>query len=254
MNLYDDLDPGSGDRASNLLGSTWVSGAVSLTLSDKSKKRKLSSADSHVDTALKKIETMSGKAACDSASTLRLFKPTALLARPKAPLVTTASTADCAKAYTPQLRRTTVSTTQAPISGIPHSVMDPSISETDQMLEFNSNSIFDVEDPYDPLRPNDYIKLCEEREEKARRDRIVEDNVKQLQQQEQMRAEREQKRKAAIQNMDMTSLLDPDGKSNFESISRGRGRGIVNLPSWLVNQNAKAKESFDDRQVTDQLL
>ena len=86
---------------------------------------------------------------------------------------------------------------------------------------------FDVEDPYDPSRPNDYIQMCEERQEKKRLRRMEEENYRILQQREQERLRVEAERAEALQKGDF---------SRVEASLAGPRRGVSNLPSWMTNK------------------
>jgi hypothetical protein len=46
---------------------------------------------------------------------------------------------------------------------------------------------FDVEDPYEPSRPNDYLRWCEERLEKKRLDKLADENKIRIQEAEKIR-------------------------------------------------------------------
>ncbi|KAJ1433817.1 hypothetical protein B484DRAFT_447030 [Ochromonadaceae sp. CCMP2298] len=112
----------------------------------------------------------------------------------------------------------------------------------------NSNTSFDVPDPYDPSRPSDYIAYCQERLELRRVQRLEGENRQRMQEQERARASLEEERRAALQRGDYQSLLlsvastsggdGPAGATGgVESAGRGRGRGALsNLPAWMVQQ------------------
>ncbi len=106
--------------------------------------------------------------------------------------------------------------------------------------DFNLNSSFDVVQPYDPRKPNDYSQFCNEREEEKRIMQLAIDNKKKLEEIEKARVEVERKRKLAVEQGDYQSLLSSALLEN-SGIGRGRGRGVANLPSWIVEQMKSAE-------------
>lgn len=96
----------------------------------------------------------------------------------------------------------------------------------------NCNESFDVPDPYNPQRPNDYIAFCEERIESKRLAKLAEENQKRLEETERLRKEQERQRQEAAERGDFRSLLEgAEGPRG-----RGRGRGAANLPAWITQQ------------------
>ena len=73
--------------------------------------------------------------------------------------------------------------------------------------EFNTNSSFDVSDPYDPKKPNDYIAYCSERLEKRRLKLLEEENKKHIEEMNKAREELELERKKAAEKGDYTFLM-----------------------------------------------
>lgn len=88
---------------------------------------------------------------------------------------------------------------------------------------------FDCEDPYDPNKPNDYIKWCEERLEIKRLAKVAQENTLHLLEAEKIRAQREKERAEAAEKGDFEKL------QGMMSMGRGRGRGVVNLPAWMTD-------------------
>lgn len=89
---------------------------------------------------------------------------------------------------------------------------------------------FDVEDPYDPSKPNDYLQLCAERKEMRRINQLVEENQIILEEQQRLREMKERERASAIERGDIQKLQEIGG-----GVGRGRGRGnISNLPAWMT--------------------
>ena len=86
---------------------------------------------------------------------------------------------------------------------------------------------FEIEDPYDPSRPNDYLQFCEERLEQRRLKRLEKENERVLQERERERERVERERQEAVESGDVQRLEASLG-------GRGRGRGLSNLPSWMT--------------------
>ena len=108
-----------------------------------------------------------------------------------------------------------------------NTVSENNISDDD---EDSRNNTFDVSDPYDPSRPNDYNQYCIEREEKKRLTKLAEQNSLYIQEMETQRKEKEFQRIAAAERGDVQKLQELDN-------SRGRGRGLSNLPAWMTTKN-----------------
>ena len=88
---------------------------------------------------------------------------------------------------------------------------------------------FDVEDPYVPSRPNDYLVYCEERVEMRRQEQLEEENIKKFAEIDRMREQMEKERAEAIGSGDVQRMA---------VAGRGRGRGLSNLPSWMTHAAA----------------
>lgn len=97
-------------------------------------------------------------------------------------------------------------------------------------------STFDVPDPYDPAKPNDYLQWCEERIERKRRARIEVENRKTIEENEKQRAALEKQRAEASQQGDVDRLMALGS-------GRGRGRGLSNLPAWMTQKEEVDTES-----------
>lgn len=111
----------------------------------------------------------------------------------------------------------------APTLAAPDSSTAAAVS-TGRFVEVGS---FETDDPYDPARPNDYLLFCEERLEQRRLKRLEKENERLMQERERERERLERERQEAIEKGDVQRLEASFG-------SRGRGRGLSNLPSWMT--------------------
>ena len=103
---------------------------------------------------------------------------------------------------------------------------------------------FESEDPYDPSRPNDYLLYCEERLELKRLKRLEKENERLLQERERERERVERERQEAIEKGDVGRLEASLG-------SRGRGRGLSNLPSWMTAGTAASASEVETASLQD---
>eukprot|EP01031_Cornospumella_fuschlensis_P039034 gene39034-47490_t len=117
-------------------------------------------------------------------------------------------------------------------------ISQPVQHEEEEDEPFNTIASFDVENPYDPRRPNDYSSLLAEREENARIALLEKENRKKLQAIDKERQEREKQRKDAAEKGDFKALIEQDGGRG-----RGRGRGVNNLPAWITQQMSEDKSN-----------
>eukprot|EP00596_Hydrurales_sp_CCMP1899_P007465 CAMPEP_0119036376 /NCGR_PEP_ID=MMETSP1177-20130426/4072_1 /TAXON_ID=2985 /ORGANISM="Ochromonas sp, Strain CCMP1899" /LENGTH=183 /DNA_ID=CAMNT_0006996185 /DNA_START=58 /DNA_END=606 /DNA_ORIENTATION=+ len=65
---------------------------------------------------------------------------------------------------------------------------------------------FDVEDPYEPSRPHDYLRWCEERLEKKKQDKLADENKIRIQEAEKIRIDQERERAQAMESGDMQRI------------------------------------------------
>jgi len=111
---------------------------------------------------------------------------------------------------------------------------------------------FDVEDPYEPSRPHDYLRWCEERLEKKKQDKLADENKIRIQEAEKIRIDQERERAQAMESGDMQRIQSTLGAG------RGRGRGLSNMPAWMSNYAAPSSSQeaagggsvgqYDDRE------
>ena len=118
-------------------------------------------------------------------------------------------------------------------------VANTTIENTCDDEEDYSINTFDVSDPYDPARPNDYNQHCIEREEKKRLSKLAELNSVYIQEMETQRREKELERIAAAERGDVRKLQELDN-------GRGRGRGLSNLPAWMTRNESHEAENKDE--------
>lgn len=89
-----------------------------------------------------------------------------------------------------------------------------------------------ITDLYDPYVPNDLLEYWETLAAKKHREKLERDTFEALEQQKNMRKQLEDERKALLQQATMgNSVAFPPAQA-----SRGRGRGVSNLPAWLVEK------------------
>jgi hypothetical protein len=101
--------------------------------------------------------------------------------------------------------------------------------ENDQ-LDDSRRATYDCSDPYDPSKPNDYLKYCEERFEKKRLKQMDQDNRKAIDEAERLRDAVEKERAKAMKEGDLARV-----QASLAGSGRGRGRGMTNLPAWLTD-------------------
>ena len=84
---------------------------------------------------------------------------------------------------------------------------------------------------YDPAKPNDYLQICKEREERKRSVELAELNTLRMEERAREESAAERRKQEAYARGDMQQLqqiaLATDGGG------RGRGRGQSNLPAWM---------------------
>jgi hypothetical protein len=103
-------------------------------------------------------------------------------------------------------------------------------NQESEPLESVGRSTYDCSDPYDPSKPNDYLKYCEERTEKKRLKQLEEENKRAVEESERVREAVEKERAKAMEEGDLVRL-----QATLVSAGRGRGRGLTNLPAWMTS-------------------
>ncbi len=97
-------------------------------------------------------------------------------------------------------------------------------------VEFNDNYSFDVEDAYDPRKPNDYFAYCEERLEIKKLKKLAEENKIQLAEQEKQREEYAKIRQKAVESGDFTALLNSSMNQNRGGFSGSKFSNFSSAP------------------------
>ena len=111
----------------------------------------------------------------------------------------------------------------------PQSVHSSRLSEADrQRLRQQA-----MDDPYDPMVPNDLLEYWERKAVAAERERLEREKLEQLQQQDALRRQLDIERRALEQEGNAEKLAANERQ-------RGRGRGVSNLPAWLVAKQKNA--------------
>lgn len=141
-------------------------------------------------------------------------------------------------------------------------------SETEELAMLHAS----VTDPYDPFIPNDYLEYCEEKRREVERRELEEATRETLRQQQIIREQIAEERRKMIETGDYQSVIssvinrhaqdtqisgpsmvpitgqNSDIKDKVESSSvsvsttqnpklkMGRGRGVHNLPAWLLQK------------------
>ena len=132
-------------------------------------------------------------------------------------------------------------------------------SKTKKIENENHSWDLDGKDEYDPNKPNDYIVFCEERLEKKKLEKIIEENEKIMKQQAEEREKLENERSKAIAKGDYSKVLNSISRgstisnSNVTNAGMGRGRGrggVMNLPAWMVQQQKSEEEQIEQGKQT----
>lgn len=192
-------------------------------------------------------------------ASVKTTKPGNLAFKPRQAAVPSGSRATSNTASVPKsLNVTTVSTTPTPntsfLSSVTHTQSQlPPAEHRQSPSQFNNNASFDVADAYDPRVPNEYIAYCEERLERKKALRMMEDNRRVMEEAERARAELERQRNQAAQRGDIQSLLMSQtavgDAGQAAPAGRGRGRGVTNLPAWMTQRLAASVAAEADGAV-----
>jgi hypothetical protein len=98
-----------------------------------------------------------------------------------------------------------------------------------------------LDDPYDPLLPNDLLLYWERKAVAVQRQALEEERLKTRVEQEalrhQLKREHAEWTQPGAANQD---ILNAEQQQHI--VSRGRGRGLTNLPAWLVQQQKRQEQ------------
>lgn len=99
--------------------------------------------------------------------------------------------------------------------------------ESEAMRQLHSS----VVDPYDPHVPNDLLAYWDRRAMEKERLQLERQAKETLQRQERLRQQLEQERTSLTQSGNLEQIVQ-----HRQQTSMGRGRGVSNLPAWLVQK------------------
>lgn len=213
MNLYEDLPLASDGTTGTSLKSTWT-GDIITSLPQK------------ISETLQQTVTISqdiigGISQVDEKKTTKQLIPANLLFKPRKKLTPSNFTTSVTKKL---VSSTTITTSLL-------EVHEKNLNDENDVDEGITDKLsnFEASDEYDPSKPNDFFKFCDERKERRRLEELQQENFEYLRRIEKERDERELEKKMAIESGDLEKLQDLTS-------GRGRGRGnISNLPSWMVS-------------------
>ena len=94
-----------------------------------------------------------------------------------------------------------------------------------------------VTDPYDPLVPNDLLQYWERQAAIVEREEIEREARETLKQQNAIREQLEMERQELEKSGDVNKIVQHMQKNTIPA--RGRGRGVSNLPAWVVEKQKK---------------
>jgi hypothetical protein len=95
-----------------------------------------------------------------------------------------------------------------------------------------------MDDPYDPMVPNDLLQYWERKAVTAERERLERERLDQLQVQQDLRQRLEIERRELEREGNVDKLMENERQ-------RGMGRGVSNLPAWMVAKQ-KHESSIGD--------
>jgi hypothetical protein len=110
-----------------------------------------------------------------------------------------------------------------------------------------------VTDPYDPHVPNDLLSFRERKEMEKERQRLERDVQETLERQQHLRRQLEDERRSVQSSGRASDIIDHRTKVSL--LGGGRGRGVNNLPAWLLQKQrdelgtATSVENVDARTV-----
>lgn len=101
-------------------------------------------------------------------------------------------------------------------------------------------------DMYHPMMPNDYLAYRQRKENELLQANLEKQAQMTLEMQRKLREQIEEERKKALDSGDVNKIIEsrltnPTG--NVVTGGRGRGRGLNNLPAWLVKKQQEEQNS-----------
>ena len=99
-----------------------------------------------------------------------------------------------------------------------------------------------LEDPYDPLVPNDLLQYWERRALAKKREYLERERRETLEEQNRIRKVLAEERQELERKGDVDKLVEHRMQ---HGMGRGRGRGVSNLPAWLVEKQRKQRKAGD---------
>lgn len=109
-------------------------------------------------------------------------------------------------------------------------LIGPTASEPEELRLLHES----VTDPYDPLVPNDLLQYWERQAAVQERQEIEREARETFKQQQHLQQQLEFERKELEKTGDIDRIVEHRQRNTLPA--RGRGRGISNLPAWLVEK------------------
>lgn len=91
--------------------------------------------------------------------------------------------------------------------------------------------------PYNPHVPNDYLAYRQRKKTEAVRKEMEAAALAKMKQHEKLRRKVEEERKRLEESGDVDKLVETIVEQRRLQGGRGRGRGVSNLPAWMVNRD-----------------
>lgn len=130
----------------------------------------------------------------------------------------------------------------------------PFLSESDQQRRLRLKKL-EEDDPYDPMVPNDLLQYWEKKAVEQQRLQLQAEQQRILAQQEQMRVQLERERQELSRKGQMEQLVEHRLQHSMAGSTvgsgHGRGRGVSNLPAWLVEKQRIEADQLNKKQKVD---
>eukprot|EP00557_Chaetoceros_sp_GSL56_P002948 CAMPEP_0176487448 /NCGR_PEP_ID=MMETSP0200_2-20121128/6137_1 /TAXON_ID=947934 /ORGANISM="Chaetoceros sp., Strain GSL56" /LENGTH=287 /DNA_ID=CAMNT_0017884277 /DNA_START=64 /DNA_END=927 /DNA_ORIENTATION=- len=102
-------------------------------------------------------------------------------------------------------------------------------------------------DMYHPMMPNDYLAYRQRKENELLQANLEKQAQKTLEMQRKLREQIEEERRKALDSGDAKKIIEsrlttPVENTMISGIGRGRGRGLSNLPAWLVKKQQEENQ------------